>query len=403
MSFDALQERLTTLQETTSQVKDLIDRLAKLNFQPGSVPLPQNGGTDDDDDDDDDENVATELSAEIHQTLREEEEELELLQEEATDLRGGKEGSEAARRKERLLDGVGRIETGLKACRIAFHKAQLRARASLSTARRLERQLLLQSYTRAASLPPSRTGSPAPSLNTPPSRRPRNKHAAGSKSGGGDNDPVVAASSDLTQSLHRAKLLVQEELARSMTLHETLEESTANLKRLDGAYEAMGGMLASSRDLLGVLYKSTKTDTWYLTTTFWMLVVVLGWLVFRRLLYGPLWWLLWLPLRIVFRTGSGAVGLVGGGPGKARVDGVEGRERTAAVDMEVPGTAVPTLRVGGESDKGAVEGNPESLVEKVGQIVEMNDYQDETAQAEDDVSAEGGEVIREDNRVRDEL
>lgn len=84
-------------------------------------------------------------------------------------------------------------------------------------------------------------------------------------------------------------MLVQDELARSMTLHETLEESTTNLKRLDGAYEVMGGMLVNSRDLLGTLYKSTKTDTWYLTTTFWMLVVVLGWLVFRRLLYGPLW------------------------------------------------------------------------------------------------------------------
>lgn len=110
MSFDALQERLTTLQETTSQVKDLIGRLAKLDFQPGSVPLPQHGATDDDDD----ENVATELSAEINQTLREEEEELELLHEEATDLRGGKEGSEAARRKDRLLDGVGRIVADVK-------------------------------------------------------------------------------------------------------------------------------------------------------------------------------------------------------------------------------------------------------------------------------------------------
>jgi len=110
MPFDALEDRLTTLQETTSQAKNLIDRLAKLDFQPGSVPLPQAG-----DGDDDDENVAAELSAEINQTLREEEEELELLQEEATDLRGGKEGSEAARRKERLLDGVARIETEVKA------------------------------------------------------------------------------------------------------------------------------------------------------------------------------------------------------------------------------------------------------------------------------------------------
>lgn len=107
MSFEALQERLTALQETTSQVRDLIDRLATLDFQPGSVPLPVN-------DDGDDENVATELAAEINQILREEEEDLELLSEEVTDLRGGKEGSEAARRKERLREGVTRLEGEVK-------------------------------------------------------------------------------------------------------------------------------------------------------------------------------------------------------------------------------------------------------------------------------------------------
>lgn len=113
MSFDALQERLAALQETTAQVKELIDRLATLNFQPGSVPLGNPNG-EANNDDDDDENVATELSAEINQILREEEEELELLVEELADLRGGKEGSEAARRKERLREGVERLEGAVK-------------------------------------------------------------------------------------------------------------------------------------------------------------------------------------------------------------------------------------------------------------------------------------------------
>lgn len=107
MSFDALQDRLNALQETTAQVKELIDRLARLDFQPGSVPLPENN-------DGDDENAATELSAEINQILREEEEDLELLVEEVTDLRGGKDGSEAARRKDRLKEGVGRLEGEVK-------------------------------------------------------------------------------------------------------------------------------------------------------------------------------------------------------------------------------------------------------------------------------------------------
>jgi protein transport protein SEC20 len=104
MSFEALQERLTALQETTSQVKELIDRLAHIKFQPGSVPLSAS----------DDDNVATELSVEINQILREEEEDLELLQEEIVDLRSGRPGSEAAHNKTRLKDGAARLEEELK-------------------------------------------------------------------------------------------------------------------------------------------------------------------------------------------------------------------------------------------------------------------------------------------------
>lgn len=108
MSFEALQERLSALQETTTQVRELIDRLSKLDIQPGSVPPPQGDG------DEDDENVATELSGEINQILREEEEDLELLAEEITDLRGGKEGSDAARRKERLRETMCRLDGDVK-------------------------------------------------------------------------------------------------------------------------------------------------------------------------------------------------------------------------------------------------------------------------------------------------
>lgn len=103
MSFEGLQERLTVLQETTSQLKELIDRLQNLHFEPGSVPL----GADED-------NVASELSTEIGQILREEEEELELLQEEVEDIRGGRAGSEAEHTKVRLKDGVQRLKDELK-------------------------------------------------------------------------------------------------------------------------------------------------------------------------------------------------------------------------------------------------------------------------------------------------
>lgn len=103
MSFEGLQERLTALQETTTQLKELIDGLQNVEFQPGSVPLGA-----------DEENVTTELSTEIGQILHEEEDEIELLQEEVEDLSGGRAGSEAEHTKTRLKDGVQRLKQELK-------------------------------------------------------------------------------------------------------------------------------------------------------------------------------------------------------------------------------------------------------------------------------------------------
>lgn len=90
MSFEGLQERLAALQETTSQLKDLIDRLANLDFQPGSVPL----------DTSEEGSVSGELSAEIGSLLRDGEDEKELLQEEVEYLRHAE--------KARLREGVER-------------------------------------------------------------------------------------------------------------------------------------------------------------------------------------------------------------------------------------------------------------------------------------------------------
>ena len=104
MSFEGLQERLKQLEDNAAQLKTLIQRLADLQFPPGSVPLSADA----------DDNVATELGAEISQGLREEEEELELLREEITDLRPGKPGSQAEHEKGRLWEGAARLEAELK-------------------------------------------------------------------------------------------------------------------------------------------------------------------------------------------------------------------------------------------------------------------------------------------------
>lgn len=115
-SFETIQDRLTALQESTNQVKELIQRLATIKFQPGSVPLPKtiSSLTSAADEDNDENNVATELSSEINQILREEEEELELVQEEILDIPAASPGSDAHHRKLRLKEGVQRLESEIR-------------------------------------------------------------------------------------------------------------------------------------------------------------------------------------------------------------------------------------------------------------------------------------------------
>jgi len=103
MSLEGLQERLAALQETTAQLRDLIDRLASLRFTPGAVPLRV----------DEENTVSAELSSEISQILREEEDELEILKEETEDLRSGRPGSDAEHQKTRLRDALARLEKEL--------------------------------------------------------------------------------------------------------------------------------------------------------------------------------------------------------------------------------------------------------------------------------------------------
>lgn len=104
MSLESLQKRLTTLQETTSHIQTLIARLASFKFPPGAIPLNQ-GSLD---------TVATELSNEIHDTLKEQNNDFELLEQEIKDSPGGRKGSDAETNKLRLLERATRTQQELK-------------------------------------------------------------------------------------------------------------------------------------------------------------------------------------------------------------------------------------------------------------------------------------------------
>lgn len=185
----------------------------------------------------------------------------------------------------------------------AFWKAQMTARNTLKAAQVLERQHLLQ-----ASLNPSSGRSTPNSMERPIARQ---------KSEVSKEDKTVNAASDVTLALRRTHEMMAGELEKSQFANETLKQSTEALAQLNETYSTLDSLLSSSRNLLGTLLRSQKSDTWYLETAFYVLVCTIAWLVFRRLLYGPLWWLVYAPLKLIFYTLFGIFGMVGSKGGSA--------------------------------------------------------------------------------------
>ncbi|KAL5614475.1 hypothetical protein BROUX41_004580 [Berkeleyomyces rouxiae] len=383
MSTDGLQERVVALQDASAQLRELIDRLSRLKFEPGSVPLNVS----------EENSVSGELSAEISQILREEEDELEILSEEVEDL--------PAASKSRLKDGVEMLLKELSGCRIAFRHAQLSARKSLADAQRRERQLLIAAYSQPVSATSSQAdtsedhqhkGSLHGRTDKKSSSLLQKKHTALSD----EDQQMVGASSDVTLALRRTHDMIAAELARSEYAHQTLVESSQALAQLNESYGSLEGMLASSKDLLGTLLRSQKSDTWYLQTSFYMLLSTLAWLIFRRFLYGPAWWLLWLPLRLVFGTGwmVGKAVIPASQQGMAP-ESANVREAEKVAVEGLPSEDLPTVSVVAETrklevgaDGEAIESENLRVSDQIGKIIDGHD--------EVEVRIDKGQVLNED-------
>ncbi|KAI1328291.1 Sec20-domain-containing protein [Xylariaceae sp. FL0255] len=389
--FADLQDRLNALQDTTNQLKDLIQRLANFDFQPGSVPF--NAPEDD--------NVGAELSSEINQILREQDEDLELLHE---DIEYSPPANEHD--KNRLIAGVKRLEVELKSCHKSFHKAQKEAKHNLRLAQQQEQKLLYTSFTNPRSRPPSLP--PPPTTDDDVDDDTSNATAAHQQftirrkqkpfSEMSKEEQMISSGNDVTQSLRRAHEMMAAELAKSDYARNTLEASTATLGTLSENYSSLDTMLSSSRALLGTLLKSQKTDTWYLQSAFYLLVVTIGWLIFRRLLWGPTWWLVYLPLKLVFRTlfgVSNAVGLTGSravesspsvqhaGVQQARMNNE--RVPTISVDRQQP-TAKPQTADGNEGG---------DMIEEVGKIIDESSQQTGDYNTGNHENGDGETMLRE--------
>ncbi|KAL8656132.1 MAG: hypothetical protein Q9210_000458 [Variospora velana] len=289
MNIHNLTGRLQTIYDVHKQTLHLIHRLSKLPATPGSSFLDPEAG-----------DARLELSAEIHQTLKEQEEEFELLRQEVEDQTNTASWTSSARRRnserERERTGlaaqVARLGEDQKFARSQFRKAQLQAKRNAEAAKRKERELLF------ASVQDGNT--------TYNSGRRRGQEQI-------SKDQLEAnASADVTAALRRVHSLMQSEVSRSQFALETLHQSTAALSTLSESYTNLDSLLSSSRNLVSTLLHSQKSDTWYLESAFWILVVTIGWLVFRRILYGPGWWLLYLPTTFLWRFTSFAIRLVYG-------------------------------------------------------------------------------------------
>ncbi|ORY08201.1 Sec20-domain-containing protein [Clohesyomyces aquaticus] len=396
----SLTNRLNALSESNKHVLQLIQRLSKLDFQPGSVPLNSEDG-----------DVRLELSAEIHESLKQLEEDLELIRQEVEDIVQGIGG--IARRREsakenernRLAVLLARLTEDLKSSRTQFRQAQLTAKRNADRAKLKERELLF-SYLQSGSSTPSST---------------HRRKAANSQLTA--DELIVGAASDVTAGLRRTHQLMQQELSRSKFAQETLQQSTAALADLGEKYTDLNSLLANSKTLVNTLLKSTKSDTWYLETAFYILCATIIWLIFRRWLYGPLWWFVWVPIKFTYKITFAifaAVGLTGGKPSTTSVQpttslivksSATGAIPTRVVDANQAPPYIPVGR-GGGGGWGHDPSPPGSVSQKVGQMAEQNQQQDvedhpqlrEQAQQQEDqnepVVRGDGTVLQESDRPR---
>lgn len=285
--------------------------------------------------------------------------------------------------------------------RTRFRKVRLAVTKTIAQAHRREHELELDRASQAAdgpSSPPIDGDASPPAAPSHPVHSPQLQRQQLSRLSDEERHNV-SASTNVTNALRQTHALIQSELERSAFARETLEESSAALKQLSESYGSLDEMLTSTRKLLGTLVTSQKTDTWYLQTTFYMLVATAAWLLFRRLLYGPLWWFLWLPLRLMFGIGSKAVSNINSGTNRQKGESMGSGQPKLPV-QGIPGDELPTAQVGKDTarthtdEAGAVQDDVDKLVHAANRAEELGSLPDDTTHEQIPVREE---------RVKDEL
>lgn len=222
-------QRLQTLVDTHHQTVALIQELSK--FPAGTTDVT------------DPEERPLELATEIHDSLKEQEDALEILRQEVSDS-GIVDPRRAAQpnrsERERQVDLVARLTEDVKSARGAFRRAQLQAKRNLDARKRKEREQLFADRKADGAAPPRQQGK---------------QHLT-------QDELAVQAAEDVTRALLRVHNQLESEVAQSQFAQQTLEESQEALKGLSESYGATSDLLKASRSLVGQLVRSNKSDTW---------------------------------------------------------------------------------------------------------------------------------------------
>jgi len=308
MASTSVSQRLQALSESYKSTLALIQELQR--FPTGTSPLS-----------DDLDEQRLELANSCHQSLKDAEESLESLRQEVDDHDTAKHRrtrTPTARdeERERNWGTVARLTEDFRHARGAFRRAQLQSKKNLDARKQKEREQLFA----------NRRSGAANGVVTPPARQRGQEKLT-------QDELAQNAADDVTRALRRTHTMLSNNLQQSAFAQQTLEESQEQLQNLGQRYTGTTDMLQKSRGLVKTLVTSQKSDTWYLQTSVYILLVTIAWLVFRRLLYGPLWWLVYLPVRYVWWTLSL---IFGSASAAVKSGGVRNVTTSSSTGLDVP-------------------------------------------------------------------
>lgn len=348
MASSPLTYRLPVLTESYKQTLNLIQELQRF---PNSATFVNDPNPDE---------KRIDVANEIHQNLKEQEDSIEFLKQEIQDetpSQTRRQPSNHTEERERNAATISRLSEDLKSARTAFRRAQLQAKRNSDSAKLKERQELFADRLKA---------------EQPIQRRDGQKKVT-------QDELALNAAEDVTKSLRRAHELLSGNLQQSEFAQQTLDESQEALKSLAESYGGTTDLLKSSRGLVSQLVRSTKSDSWFLMSSVYLLAATIAWLVFRRLLYGPLWWLVWQPLKLMWYFTFASLGAIGfGGQNSQTTDASSVSITARDIPTNSPGIEFRSVRLpakGGGWGKSPQPPIPESpeMVEEVGKLADQAD------------------------------